>query len=104
MLDDLLPAGNRLRDDARDQVAQTALHCQIPFGNKTENWKLYIELLELTKPYPVSASIKSRIEENLKVVTENLRLKTLIACWFCKEKEGDENATMEVKMYGDVKR
>ena len=104
MLDDLLPAGNRLRDDARDQVAQTALDCQIPFGNKTENWKLCVELLELTKPYPVSASIKSRIEENLKVVTENLRLKTLIACWFCKEKEGDVNATMEVKMYGDVKR
>lgn len=104
MLDDLLPAGNRLRDEARDQVAQTALDCQIPFGNKTENWKACVELLELTKPYPVSASIKNRIEENLKVVRENLRLKTLITCWFCKENEGDENATLEVQMYGDVKR
>jgi len=104
MLDELLPAGNRLRDEVRDQVAQTALDCQIPFGNKTENWKACVELLELTRPYPVSASIKSRIEENLKVVRENLKLKSLISCWFCKEKEGDVDATLEVKMYGDVKR
>jgi hypothetical protein len=104
MLDELLPAGNSIRDDARDLVAQTALNCQIPFGNKTENWEECVALLELSKPFPVSKSIKDRIAENLKVVQENLRLKTLVSCWFCKGRDFDEDAILEVAMYGDVKR
>lgn len=103
-LDELLPAGNQLRDEARDVVAQTALNCQIPYGNKTQNWEECVELLEMTKPFPVSASIKSRIQQNLAVVKENFRLKTLITCWFCKKNECDEKAMLSVDMYGDVKR
>jgi len=104
LLDELLPSGNHLRDDARDLVAQTAMNCQIPFGNKTEDWNECVELLELTKSIPVSLSLKNRIQESLRVVKENLKLKELITCWFCKKRVCDDDALLEVPMYGDVRR
>lgn len=68
-----LATGESMRDGIHDEVALSALACQICFGNKTENWKRSIELLERTLPIAVSASARDRIKENLKIVCDNAK-------------------------------
>jgi len=104
VLDAVLPFGYSIRNDAHDEVVMTALSCQIPYGNETENWKVSLELLELVQPLAVSDSTRQRIAENLKTVKENQKYKELLSCWFCHENESDTKAEIEVKMYGNVTR
>jgi len=100
-LDALLPPGDATRDVAHDEVALCALRCQIPYGNKTENWKVSLELLELILPITVGQAMRDRILENIGTVKGNLEYDT---CWFCKENPGEDKAALDVKMYGDVNR
>jgi hypothetical protein len=101
ILDALLPAGNATRDAAHDEVAVCALHCQIPYGNKTENWKVSLELLQLALPIAVGQAIRDRIQENINTVKTNQEYGM---CWYCKTNPKDDKATLEVKMFGDVNR
>jgi len=101
VLDYLLPSGNPTRDSMHDEVAIRALQCQIAFGNKTNNWKISLELLELALRITVTESVRSRIKENRDIVKNNLEYGM---CFFCKEFPGDDDAAVEVKMYGDVTR
>jgi hypothetical protein len=101
VLDCLLPADSPARDGAYDEVALRALACQIPFGNKTENWKVCLELLNLMSPLAASESARGRIEENMKIVQQNLEYDT---CWFCRERRKQDSASIEVKMHGEVTR
>ncbi len=105
VLDALLPAGNPLRDGTHDDVALRALGCQIPFGNKTENWRVSQELLQATLPIAASESARDRIEQNLKVVRANLEQANLWGtCWFCKQNKPYDANAVEVAMHGDVQR
>lgn len=105
VLDALLPAGNPTRDGAHDEVALRALACQIQFGNKTENWKVSLELLEQTLPIAASESARGRIEENIKTVKGNLDYQLQYGtCWFCKQSRPEDAAVAEVKMHGNVIR
>jgi hypothetical protein len=101
ILDTLLPAGNTTREAAADEVALTALRCEISFGNKTERWKEALDLLEKVKPIAATKGLKTRIQDNIDIVKTNLVYGT---CWFCQENPADKNAALEVKMYGDVVR
>ena len=98
-IDCLLPAGDPLRDGAHDEVALQSLSCQVVFGNKTEDWRTSVELLEQVFPIAVSPSARARIEENLRIVREN---KKLGACFFCEEQPKDESAEIKVKLHGNV--
>jgi formylglycine-generating enzyme required for sulfatase activity len=71
VLDCVLPQGNPTRDGAHDEVALRVLACQIPFGNKTENWKVSLELVELALPIAASESARQRIRENIEIVRKN---------------------------------
>jgi HEAT repeat protein len=71
VLDCLLPAGNSVRDGVHDEVALGALLCQIPFGNKTENWQVSLALLQLILPIAAGEAARSRIEKNLETVRSN---------------------------------
>jgi hypothetical protein len=53
-----------------DQVAETVLHCQIKFGNKTEDWPVSLRLLEKARPFAIGEAAKSRIDDNIKSVKE----------------------------------
>ncbi|MBU1927320.1 MAG: hypothetical protein KKI20_06115 [Gammaproteobacteria bacterium] len=101
LLDSLLPPGNLMRDGAHDEVALCALHCQVCFGNKTENWKVFLKLLELLPLIAASQSVRDRIEENIKTVKTNLEYNM---CWFCKERPSKDVAAIEIKMCGNVTR
>ncbi len=105
VLDTLLPAGNPTRDGAHDEVALRALACQIPFGNKTENWKVSLKLLEQTLPIAASESARERIQQNIRTVKANLDYQLQYGtCWFCKQPRPEDAAVAEVKMYGNVIR
>lgn len=69
-LDTLLPAGHTLRDASHDEVALCALTCQVSFGNKTENWTVSLELLEMALPVAVSESARERLKENIRIVKD----------------------------------
>jgi HEAT repeat protein len=99
VIDCLLPAGDPLREGAHDEVALQSLSCQVVFGNKTEDWRASVELLEQVLPIAVSASARVRIEENLRIVREN---KKMGACFFCEEQPKDKSAEIEVKVHGNV--
>jgi hypothetical protein len=101
----LLPAGNRTHEGAHDEVALTALGCILSFGNKTENWKVTLELLKLSLPIAESQSARSRFEENIRIVTGNLDYQLQYGtCWFCRERPSEDTAAVEIKMYGEVTR
>lgn len=99
ILNALLPQGDAGRGTAHDEVAICALRCQISYGNKTENWKAALELLELALPIAVGQAARDRIQENIDVVKSNLVYGT---CWFCKQNPADDKSALDVKMYGDV--
>jgi len=71
VLDLVLSPGNPTRDGAHDESALAALKCQIEFGNKTENWRASLALLEQILPIAASESARTRIENNLKIVRAN---------------------------------
>jgi len=100
-IDKLLPEGHATRESAHDEVASRILTSQIAFGNKTDDWRVSLELVEQALPIAVSASVRKRIEENTTIVKNNLERGT---CWFCKKRPAVDKAAVEVKMHGDVTR
>ena len=100
-IDCLLPAGDPVRDGAHDEVALQALDGQIAFGQKTEDWRTSVQLLEEALAIAASASARSRIEENLVYVRDANRRYT---CFFCDERRTEESAEIDVSMHGNVKR
>lgn len=104
-VDSLLPARDyALRDDVRDEVAQTAYNCGVCYGKTTQNWNTFQELLELTRPYAISASLREIITEGIEIAKRNLEAKDYLNCWFCKENEGVIKYECDVPMYGNVTR
>jgi hypothetical protein len=101
ILDTLLSPGDATRDAAHDEVAVCALHCQVPYGNETKNWKACLELVELALPIAVGQAVRERLQDNINTVKGNLEYAT---CWFCKQTSADDEAALELKMYGDVTR
>jgi hypothetical protein len=105
VLDCVLPSDSSTRTAAHDEVALRALACEIPFANKSENWKVALELLELAIPLASSESARARLQENLKTVQGNLEYQEEFGtCWFCKERPAERGAETEVKMHGNVTR
>ena len=99
--DSLLPAGHPVRDGMHDEVALTALSCQITYGARTDDWKDSLALLEMALPIAAGGAARARIEENIAIVKRNLQAST---CWFCGQARADDAAAVEVKMYGEVTR
>ena len=97
----LLPTGNPVRDGAHDEVAMCGLGCQIVYGNKTENWKKSLTILEKFAKIASGESVRIRIGENLAIVRSNYEYGL---CWFCGERKGDDDSTVETKMHGEVDR
>ncbi len=101
IVDNLMPETSLTRVNIHDEVAITALQCQIVYGNKTEDWRVSIGLLELTLPVAASDSARDRIKENIRIVKENM---SYLTCWFCGERDSKDASKVEVKMYGEVER
>ena len=101
ILDSLLPAKHATRQAMHDEVALTALRCAIPYSNKTEDWEMSLDLLQRTLPIAAGRAARERIEESIRTVEGNRQLGT---CWFCGQERSDEEAAVEVKMYGNVQR
>jgi hypothetical protein len=70
-LDALLPRENRMLEAAHDDVALSALTCQICYGNKADDWKTSIALLESAVERARSESARARLSENLKICRAN---------------------------------
>lgn len=100
-IDCLLPEGDPLRDGAHDEVALQALSGQIGYGNKTEDWKTSVHLLEQVLPLAASASARTRLEDNLKILRENKKIGT---CYFCEERPSAKSADIEVTVHGNIQR
>lgn len=101
VFDDLLGSGDATRDAVRDEVAIIALRCQIPYGNKSENWRESLKLLELIEPLAAGQAAKERIAQNIKTVRANVKLG---CCWFCDDNDASPQAVYRVDMHGDVTR
>jgi hypothetical protein len=104
-VDALLPAGNAVRDGIHDEAAQTALSCQIQYGNKTKDWDKSISILNRVISLAASETVKSRVSENLKILESNNDFKKLYGiCHFCQEAPAEDASVLEVPMHGDVSR
>ena len=99
IIEGLLARGNPTRAGAHDEVASTALQCGVGFGNKTEDWRTSLQLLQQTLPVAGSEAVRHRIEANIDIVRGNLQFGT---CWFCQRAPATKGAEVEVKMYGEV--
>ena len=101
IIDQLLPEEDLTRAGAHDEVAVKALQCQSVYVSKTEDWKRFLEQLENILPLAASKNILSRIEENIEIAKKLIKIKM---CFFCEQDQGDDNAAIEVAMYGNVMR
>ncbi|MGA2032914.1 MAG: hypothetical protein ABSG68_11690 [Thermoguttaceae bacterium] len=105
VLDSVLGTGHPIRDGAYDEVALTALRSQVAFGRKTENWEVSLQLLRQALPLAIGRSVRSNIEENIRIVEGNLQNRqTFGTCWFCKTRRPDDSAQIEAPMHGNVRR
>ena len=101
VLDMLLPKGHPSHEVAHDEVALYILRSQIAFAGKTGNWRVSLELLQQAVKIAVAASVRQRIEESIEIVKKNIEYAT---CWFCGVRPTEDEAALEVKMYGNVTR
>ena len=58
----------------KNEIALTLMHCAVVFGNKTEKWKMCVSILDEAARYASSQEVKSRIQESLETVRNNVRL------------------------------
>jgi hypothetical protein len=89
-----------------DRVAESLLQCQVAYGNETEDWNGSIPLLENALTVARGNKVRTRIEENLKIVHNN---RQLYICWFCdnRPKEDQYSITVTLKkpiLWRDIKR
>ena len=98
-VDLFLPQDNTLCQGMHDNVAETALQCEITYGNETKNWKESLKLVEATLPLAGSQSLRARLKDNLSIVRNNYEEDL---CFFCQQEPPDSEANIEVDMYGDV--
>jgi len=101
LLDRLLPDADPMRQCAHDDVADCALQCQVIYGNATEDWRTSLKLLEKVLPVAASESTRSRLEQNIDIVKDNIKFGL---CFFCEDNPPDEATTIVVEMYGNVMR
>ena len=100
-LDVLLPKRHATRESAHDEVASRILSSDITFTNRTKNWNASLKMLEQALQIALGASLRQRIEENIKIDRNNIEYGN---CWFCKKRPAVDKAAVEVKMHGDVTR
>ena len=123
-VDLFLPQDNTLGQGMHDNVADTALQCEITYGNEIEDWIESLKLIEATLPLAGSQSLRDRLEENLSIVRTNCAYVPVQKvpctrcgadnlsivrgnceqdlCLFCQQERPDSKANIEVYMYGEV--
>lgn len=57
----------------KDQIALTVMHCAVVYGNRTEDWKTCMALLEESRRLAMSEEVENRIVQNLQTARENGR-------------------------------
>ncbi|MFC0037399.1 hypothetical protein [Actinomadura rayongensis] len=98
---ELLPADHPLLQGARDDVAGSAMRCVVMHVNDTKDYGTAVALLERARAGAATDATRTRIEENLTTVRNNL---TYSRCWFCKERPYDEPSTFKQGMHSNVQR
>ncbi|MEA2081098.1 MAG: hypothetical protein U9P00_14860 [Pseudomonadota bacterium] len=101
LVDALLPENDPVRTAIHDDVVDAANLCQVAYGNKTEDWKGTLDLIDRILLIVAGEHQKERIEGNREVVQKNLDASQ---CFFCGEEQADPDVGIEVKMYGDVRQ
>ncbi|MDP2209422.1 MAG: hypothetical protein Q8K98_11740, partial [Bacteroidota bacterium] len=99
VIDSILPVGNNMRDSIHDEIALCALSCEIGYVNKTNQWKHFIDTLQILLSIVAGGPARARIQENLKIGEESIEYGI---CFFCSENVPDASAAIEVKMHGNV--
>lgn len=99
IIDQLLPENDIVNRSVHNQIATSVIRCQIEYGVSTKDWKTSLKLLETALPLAGSESVRLNIQENIKIVSDNIKYMT---CFFCERNPGDDSATVEVAMHGDV--
>lgn len=69
-LSHILTPENKIKNFIMDEVAETILHCQVKYGNKTENWVVSKELLLKAKKFAQGETATTRIVDNIKNVED----------------------------------
>jgi hypothetical protein len=99
----LLPERHPIRESAHDEVAHRALQCQILYGNKTEDWRTSLALLNVILPVCGSESARRRVQSNIEIVQANVAaLDEFGTCFFCGTRKPEAGKEVEVKLHGNV--
>ncbi len=103
-VDDLLPAGDPQRPDMLDAVAHAATDAAIiksrslSHGVKRD-WVSTQEFFERVSRYAATQPMRTRINQSLVWVRDNLRYSEHKSCWFCGEHEDDPASSLTITMY-----
>ena len=65
-------ASQDTQNQAKDEVALAVMRCAVAFGNKTEQWKYCVGLLEQSHNLAVSSEVKAKVAKNLATVRGNV--------------------------------
>jgi hypothetical protein len=62
-IENLLPVGDMLPEELRDEVAACALNCLVAFGRQPGAWRAALELLERARPFAASSGVRERLDD-----------------------------------------
>ncbi len=65
-------ASDTVKNRAKDEVAGTLAQCAIAYGNKMEEWKSSVGLLETAQGLAVGGELREFIERNLQISRQNI--------------------------------
>ena len=95
----ILRTGHPDRQAACDDVALTVLECQIGFVLRTNNLQASLQLLQRTRSIAETEPARQRIQENIRIVEDNLACKP---CWFCEEYLAKGENNLQIKKSGSA--
>lgn len=98
----LLRNGQRLRVKLFTDIVSACNRYQVIYGNATQDWKVCSEILEKLKAMDKTEDLRRLIDENTKVIQQNIKEdEESHTCWCCK-KQMPACTTFSVPMYGNV--
>ncbi|WP_019633113.1 hypothetical protein [Actinomadura atramentaria] len=100
-LAELLPGDHPLLQGARDDVAGSAMRCVVTHVNETKDYPSGVRLLRRALGSAATDTTRTRIQENLVTVENNLMYAT---CWFCKQNPFDAESVHKQGMHSNVQR
>jgi hypothetical protein len=107
IVDVVLPSGHALRTADHDRVADAARSCLLRLSEEDDvDWDAIGEAVETALGIAEGDALRKRLTQDVassrKAAKTAEQVRAFTRCWFCDERDGEEDLRVSVPMYGDL--